>query len=89
MYIIVLYIIVQYISYLFLVDHIIETLLDTSADVDSLEPESILEGKWIKEIVKKSGMKYKWAKLVETKQRENKDIQKRRVGLESCTLFSK
>ncbi|XP_046900049.1 translation initiation factor IF-2, mitochondrial isoform X1 [Hypomesus transpacificus] len=58
-------------------DHIIETLLDTSADVDSLEPESILEGKWIKEIVKKSGMKYKWAKLVETKQRENKDIQKR------------
>ena len=89
MYIIVLYIIVQYISYLFLVDHIIETLLDTSADVDSLEPESILEGKWIKEIVKKSGMKYKWAKLVETKQRENKDIQKRRVSLESCTLFSK
>ncbi|XP_062303893.1 translation initiation factor IF-2, mitochondrial isoform X2 [Osmerus eperlanus] len=58
-------------------DHIIETLLDTSADVDSLEPHSILEGKWIKEIVNKSGMKYKWAKLVETKQRENKDIQKR------------
>ena len=84
-----MYIIVQYISYLFLVDHIIETLLDTSADVDSLEPDSILEGKWIKEIVNKSGMKYKWAKLVETKQRENKDIQKRQVSLESCILFSK
>lgn len=58
-------------------DHVIEALLDTTADVDSLELHSLLEVKWIKEVVTKSGMKYKWAKLVETKERENKDIQKR------------
>ncbi|KAJ8002401.1 hypothetical protein DPEC_G00179750 [Dallia pectoralis] len=58
-------------------DHIFEALLNTSMDLDSLEPQSILEEKWIKEVVKRSGMKYKWAKLVETKERENKDTQPR------------
>uniref|UniRef100_A0A3P8ZFG4 Translation initiation factor IF-2, mitochondrial n=1 Tax=Esox lucius TaxID=8010 RepID=A0A3P8ZFG4_ESOLU len=58
-------------------DHIFEALLNTSMDLDSLEPQSILEEKWIKEVVKRSGMKFKWAKLVESKERENKDTQRR------------
>ncbi|XP_029632400.1 translation initiation factor IF-2, mitochondrial isoform X2 [Salmo trutta] len=58
-------------------DHVFEALLNTSVDLDSLEPHSVLEEQWIKEVVKRSGMKYKWAKLVESKERENKDTQRR------------
>lgn len=58
-------------------DHVYEALLNTEVDLDELEPETMLEEKWIKEAVKRSGMKYKWAKLVETKVRENKDVQRR------------
>ncbi|XP_037392480.1 translation initiation factor IF-2, mitochondrial isoform X2 [Pygocentrus nattereri] len=36
----------------------------------------MLGEKWIKEAIKRCGMKYKWAKIVETKVRENKDIQR-------------
>lgn len=57
-------------------DHVYEALLNTDVDLDELEPDTMLEEKWIKEAVKRSGMKHKWAKLVETKVRENKDIQK-------------
>nr|ACO14007.1 Translation initiation factor IF-2, mitochondrial precursor [Esox lucius] len=68
-------------------DHIFEALLNTSMDLDSLEPQSILEEKWIKEVVKRSGMKFKWAKLVESKERENKDAQRRwrTFGLIFCS----
>ncbi|XP_046769463.1 translation initiation factor IF-2, mitochondrial isoform X3 [Gallus gallus] len=59
------------------VDHIYEALLYTDIDVDSLEPDSILYEDSIKLIVKKSGMKYKSAKLREEKERENKDAVKR------------
>ncbi|MBN3278666.1 IF2M factor, partial [Polyodon spathula] len=55
------------------VDHVYEALLHTTIDLDSLEPDSLLDEVWIKEAVKKSGMKYKWAKLTEGKVRENKD----------------
>ncbi|XP_024299502.1 translation initiation factor IF-2, mitochondrial isoform X2 [Oncorhynchus tshawytscha] len=58
-------------------DHVFEALLNTSVDLDSLEPHSVLEEQWIKEVVKRSGMKFKWAKLVESKERENKDTQRR------------
>ncbi|XP_056315387.1 translation initiation factor IF-2, mitochondrial [Danio aesculapii] len=58
------------------IDHVYEALLNTEVDLDELEPDTMLEEKWIKEAVKRSGMKYKWAKLVETKVRENKDIQR-------------
>lgn len=58
------------------IDHVYEALLNTEVDLDELEPDTLLEEKWIKEAVKRSGMKHKWAKLVETKVRENKDIQK-------------
>ncbi|XP_066521918.1 translation initiation factor IF-2, mitochondrial isoform X2 [Hoplias malabaricus] len=56
------------------IDHIYEALLNTSIDLDNLEPNTMLGEKWIKEAVKKCGMKYKWAKVVEAKVRENKDI---------------
>ncbi|XP_036396540.1 translation initiation factor IF-2, mitochondrial isoform X2 [Megalops cyprinoides] len=36
----------------------------------------MLEEDWIKEIVKRSGMKFKWAKLTEDKVRENKDVER-------------
>ncbi|KAM9241397.1 hypothetical protein N330_05243 [Leptosomus discolor] len=59
------------------VDHIYEVLLYTDIDLDSLEPDSILHEDHIKLIVKKSGMKYKSAKLKEEKERENTDAVKR------------
>ncbi|KFP24382.1 hypothetical protein N325_08637 [Colius striatus] len=59
------------------VDHIYEALLYTDVDLDSLEPDSVLHEDHIKLIVKKSGMKYKSAKLKEEKERENKDAVKR------------
>uniref|UniRef100_A0A671S8I7 Translation initiation factor IF-2, mitochondrial n=1 Tax=Sinocyclocheilus anshuiensis TaxID=1608454 RepID=A0A671S8I7_9TELE len=58
------------------IDHVYEALLNTDVDLEELEPDTVLEEKWIKEAVKRSGMKHKWAKLVETKVRENKDIQR-------------
>ncbi|NXW35907.1 IF2M factor, partial [Phaetusa simplex] len=59
------------------IDHIYEALLYTDIDLDSLEPDSILHEDHIKLIVKKSGMKYKSAKLKEEKERENTDAVKR------------
>ncbi|OPJ58926.1 translation initiation factor IF-2, mitochondrial [Patagioenas fasciata monilis] len=59
------------------VDHIYEALLYTDVDLDSLEPDSVLYEDHIKLIVKKSGMKYKSAKLKEEKERENTDAVKR------------
>ncbi|XP_065446864.1 translation initiation factor IF-2, mitochondrial isoform X5 [Chrysemys picta bellii] len=50
---------------------------DIGVDLDSLEPDSVLEEVWIKEVVKKSGMKCKWAKLKQEKVRENKDAMRR------------
>ncbi|KAM4604086.1 translation initiation factor IF-2, mitochondrial [Polymixia lowei] len=58
-------------------DHVLEALLNTSVDLDSLEPHTVLEERWIKEVVTRSGMKFKWAKLTETKERENKDVDRR------------
>ncbi|XP_074944232.1 translation initiation factor IF-2, mitochondrial isoform X2 [Phalacrocorax aristotelis] len=59
------------------IDHIYEVLLHTDIDLDSLEPDSVLYEDHIKLIVKKSGMKYKSAKLKEEKERENTDAVKR------------
>uniref|UniRef100_A0A1A7XQG1 Translation initiation factor IF-2, mitochondrial n=2 Tax=Iconisemion striatum TaxID=60296 RepID=A0A1A7XQG1_9TELE len=58
-------------------DHVLEALLNTSVDLDSLHPDSVLEERWIKEVVTRSGMKFKWAKLSERKERPNKDAQRR------------
>lgn len=58
-------------------DHVYEALLYTDIDLGSIEPDSILNEDYIKLIVKKSGMKYKSAKLKEEKERENTDAVKR------------
>ncbi|XP_054636162.1 translation initiation factor IF-2, mitochondrial [Dunckerocampus dactyliophorus] len=59
------------------VDHVVEALLNTPLDVDSLEPDSVLDERWIKEVVKLSGMKFRWAKLSENQDRENRDAVRR------------
>ncbi|XP_029904608.1 translation initiation factor IF-2, mitochondrial [Myripristis murdjan] len=59
------------------IDHVLEALLHTAADVDALEPDSVLEDGWIKEAVSRSGMKFRWARLSESRERENRDIQRR------------
>lgn len=58
-------------------DHVFEALLNSSVDLDSLEPDSVLEERWIKEVVTRSGMKFKWAKLSESKERPNRDVHRR------------
>ncbi|XP_031418151.1 translation initiation factor IF-2, mitochondrial isoform X1 [Clupea harengus] len=62
------------------IDHVYEALLNTEVDIDDLEPDAYLEEKWIKEVVKRSGMKYKYARLAEVKVRENKDAQRQPPG---------
>ncbi|KAI4886611.1 hypothetical protein NFI96_012731, partial [Prochilodus magdalenae] len=59
------------------IDHVFEALLSSSVDLYDLEPNSVLEEKWIKEAIKRCGMKYKWAKAVETKIRKIEDVQRR------------
>uniref|UniRef100_A0A1A8NBN8 Translation initiation factor IF-2, mitochondrial n=1 Tax=Nothobranchius rachovii TaxID=451742 RepID=A0A1A8NBN8_9TELE len=58
-------------------DHVLEALFNTSVDLDSLHPDSVLEERWIKEVVTRSGMKFKWATLSERKERPNRDAQRR------------
>ncbi|XP_036291245.1 translation initiation factor IF-2, mitochondrial isoform X2 [Pipistrellus kuhlii] len=58
-------------------DFIYEALLNTTMDIDSLEADSHLDEVWIKEVIKKAGMKLKWSKLKEDKVRENKDAVRR------------
>lgn len=58
-------------------DHIFEALLNTMLDLDSLEPDSVLEEEWIKEVVMRSGMKFRWAKLSKSRERPNRDASRR------------
>ncbi|XP_042141452.1 translation initiation factor IF-2, mitochondrial isoform X2 [Peromyscus maniculatus bairdii] len=58
-------------------DFVYEALLNTAIDVDSLEANSHLDEVWIKEVIKKAGMKLKWSKLKQEKVRENKDAVRR------------
>ncbi|XP_069386533.1 translation initiation factor IF-2, mitochondrial [Paralichthys olivaceus] len=58
-------------------DHVFEALLNTSVDLDSLDPDSVLDENWIKEVVTRSGMKFKWANLSESKKRTNRDAHRR------------
>ncbi|XP_054584210.1 translation initiation factor IF-2, mitochondrial isoform X2 [Eptesicus fuscus] len=59
------------------IDFIYEALLNTTMDIDSLEADSNLDEVWIKEVIKKAGMKLKWSKLKQDKVRENKDAVRR------------
>ncbi|XP_060951817.1 translation initiation factor IF-2, mitochondrial [Limanda limanda] len=54
-------------------DHVFEALLNTSLDLDSLDPDSVLDENWIKEVVTRSGMKFKWANQSESRKRTNRD----------------
>nr|XP_020516161.1 translation initiation factor IF-2, mitochondrial [Labrus bergylta] len=58
-------------------DHVVEALLNTAVDLDSLDPDSVLDERWIKEVVTRSGMKFRWAKLSESRERANKDARRR------------
>lgn len=58
-------------------DHVLEALLNTTVDLDALEPHSVLEERWIKEAVTRSGMKFRWAKLSTSKERPNRDARPR------------
>ncbi|XP_035515594.1 translation initiation factor IF-2, mitochondrial [Morone saxatilis] len=58
-------------------DHVCAALLNTPLDPDALRPDSVLEEKWIKEVVIRSGMKFKWAQLSKTKERANRDVHRR------------
>ncbi|XP_066234346.1 translation initiation factor IF-2, mitochondrial [Saccopteryx leptura] len=59
------------------IDYIYEALMNTAIDIDSLEADSHLDEVWIKEVIKKAGMKLKWSKLKQDKVRENKDAVRR------------
>ncbi|KAI5770861.1 unnamed protein product [Gulo gulo] len=59
------------------IDCVYEALMNTAIDLDSLEAHSRLDEVWIKEVVKKAGMKLKWSKLKQDKVRENKDAVRR------------
>uniref|UniRef100_A0A3B5LRA8 Uncharacterized protein n=1 Tax=Xiphophorus couchianus TaxID=32473 RepID=A0A3B5LRA8_9TELE len=69
-------------------DHVLEALLNTPADLDSLRPDSVLEDSWIKEAVIRSGMKFRWAKLSESRERPNRDAQRRYRGFCSKSRLS-
>lgn len=58
-------------------DHVLEALLNTSVDLDSLEKDTVLEEQWIKEVVTRSGMKFRWAKLSTSREQPNKDACRR------------
>lgn len=56
-------------------DHVMEALLHL--DLASLEPDSVLEEDWIKEAVIRSGMKFRWAQLSQSRERVNRDAYRR------------
>lgn len=55
----------------------LEALLNTSVHLDSLEKDTVLEERWIKEVVTRSGMKFRWAKLSASRERPNRDACRR------------
>lgn len=66
-------------------DCVYEALLNTACDTDALEANSHLDEVWIKEVIKKAGMKLKWSKLKQERIRENKDAV-RRPGADPALL---
>ncbi|KAM6939916.1 translation initiation factor IF-2, mitochondrial [Xenentodon cancila] len=58
-------------------DHVLEALLNTSVNLDNLTPGSVLEERWIKEVVTRSGMKFRWAQLSKSREKPNRDAQRR------------
>uniref|UniRef100_A0A3Q2WUI6 Translation initiation factor IF-2, mitochondrial n=1 Tax=Haplochromis burtoni TaxID=8153 RepID=A0A3Q2WUI6_HAPBU len=64
-------------KHVFLMYHVLEALLNTSVHLDSLEKDTVLEERWIKEVVTRSGMKFRWAKLSASRERPNRDACRR------------
>ncbi|KAM7394853.1 hypothetical protein PAMP_021633 [Pampus punctatissimus] len=58
-------------------NHVLEALLNTEVDVYAMQPNSVLKEHLIKEVVTRSGMKYRWAKLSVSRERENRDAHRR------------
>ncbi|XP_013889741.1 translation initiation factor IF-2, mitochondrial [Austrofundulus limnaeus] len=58
-------------------DHILEALVNTSVNLDSLRPYSVLDKKWIEKVLTLSGMKFKWTKVHEERERANRDAHPR------------
>lgn len=58
-------------------DFVVEALLNTSVNVDQLEPDSVLDQVWVKEVVSQAGMKCRWANLSQSDERPNKDATRR------------
>lgn len=60
-------------------EHVFEALLNTPAELQGEEEQQqeVLEERWIKEVLKRSGMKYRWERLTTEKERENKDARRR------------
>ncbi|XP_051939901.1 translation initiation factor IF-2, mitochondrial isoform X2 [Hippocampus zosterae] len=54
-------------------DHVLEALANTALDVSRAGPSSVLEERWIKEAVTRSGMKFRWEKLSEEPRRRDRD----------------
>ncbi|KAK5936394.1 hypothetical protein CgunFtcFv8_027761 [Champsocephalus gunnari] len=61
------------------VEHVLEALLNTAAGHGSLGPHSALEERWVKEVVVRSGMKFRWEKLSESRERPNRDAHRKPV----------
>lgn len=45
--------------------------------MEVLRPDSVLQQRWVEAAVTRSGMKFKWAKVSETRERENRDAIRR------------
>lgn len=58
-------------------DHVVEALLNTSFDVDRLEPDSVLDQFWVQHVVSRSGMKARYVTVSESRERPNKDATRR------------
>ncbi|XP_077427981.1 translation initiation factor IF-2, mitochondrial isoform X2 [Vanacampus margaritifer] len=54
-------------------DSVLEALMNTPLDVSRANPSTVLEERWIKEAVTRSGMKFRWEKLSEEPQPQNRD----------------
>ncbi|CAL9700989.1 unnamed protein product [Knipowitschia caucasica] len=55
------------------VDHVLDCLMDSEVNVDRVRPSSILNDTCVKHVVQRSGMKFVWTKLSETREKVNKD----------------
>lgn len=62
-------------------EHVFEALINTPAELPCVEEakllQHVLEERWIKEVVSRSGMKYTWARLAPERGRDNKDATRR------------